>query len=80
MFLVVCFLLVGCSKSKVPIDNDDPAQIDLTGSLDKCYIHKDYVACTLSDGNTYFASMSKIMSVTRWDKTMWAEEKNKSGG
>ena len=69
---LLLLLLAGCSsKSSVPLSG---GEVDLSGSLNKCYVHKDYIACSLSDGKTYFATMESIMKVTTWDKTMWANQ------
>lgn len=66
------FLLTGCSKKSVELPTEKGA-VDISSSLDKCYIHKDYIACSLN-GQTYFATMEKINQITTWDKTMWKND------
>jgi hypothetical protein len=77
--LLLLFLLVGCSGKEKPVSvGDDPEPIDISQNLEKCFVHKDYISCTLTSGYTYYASMEKINSVAVYDKTMWKDGGNET--
>jgi hypothetical protein len=77
LWVACIFLFTSCSSRKVEVPAE-PGAVDISNSLGKCYIHKDYVSCTLSSGYTYYATMEKIINVTSWDKTMWKDGDNKN--
>jgi len=74
----ILFLLIGCGKKEVPKDTDSPPIEIKYESIQKCYVHKDYISCKLSSGNTYYVTTETqnkvIAEKTTWDKTMWKNE------
>ena len=78
IFLLLVILVSGCSKKKVSPEQFEKPPVEIPFSnIQKCYVHKDYVACQLSSGNAYYVTTDTyekiLLDKTSWDCTLWEE-------